>query len=321
VTAGVRGATIAGGGVPSGNTDPAFDGEAPNRVTDAYGSVGGGLGNRAGNDSGGTTDGSHATVGGGHRNTAGGPYTTVGGGFFNTASGASSTVGGGASNEASNAWATVGGGFGNIASGTNSAVPGGFGNEANGDNSIAMGNRAVANGNGSFSFADSNPFDFVSTNNNVFRVRATGGARFVVDIDGTGTSTWRCDLDSGSNWTCSSDRNLKQNLVPLDGRAVLTRLASMPVYAWNPRGRNAHVLHYGPTAQDFKAAFGLGDDETMIGMQDANGVALAAIQGLQAKLEEQSREMTALRDAYAAEIADLRATLHRLLERSPLLRE
>jgi flagellar biosynthesis/type III secretory pathway protein FliH len=41
----------------------------------------------------------------------------------------------------------------------------------------------------------------------------------------------------------------------------------------------------GPTAQDFQAAFGLGSDEQCIGTVDADGVALAAIQGLNEKVE------------------------------------
>jgi hypothetical protein len=40
------------------------------------------------------------------------------------------------------------------------------------------------------------------------------------------------------------------------------------------------VIHIGPTAQDFHAAFGLGSDDETIGTVDADGVALAAIQGL-----------------------------------------
>jgi hypothetical protein len=48
VSAGVRGATIAGGGLPSGDSDPSFASESPNRVTGHYGTVGGGYGNRAG---------------------------------------------------------------------------------------------------------------------------------------------------------------------------------------------------------------------------------------------------------------------------------
>jgi hypothetical protein len=47
--------------------------------------------------------------------------------------------------------------------------------------------------------------------------------------------------------------------------------------------------HNGPMAQDFHAAFGLGDSDKAIGMQDADGVALAAIQGLNRKLESELR--------------------------------
>ncbi len=114
---------------------------------------------------------------------------------------------------------------------------------------------------------------------------------------------------------CSSDRSLKQDLVRLDGRDVLDRLSAMPVYAWSPKGRNAHLRHYGPMAQDFHAAFALGDDDTMIGMQDADGVALAAIQGLDAKLRERDATITELRERLSsleslhAELAALRSAV------------
>ena len=59
----------------------------------------------------------------------------------------------------------------------------------------------------------------------------------------------------------------------------------------------------GPTAQDFTAAFGLGSSRHRASARvDADGVALAAIQGLNAKLE-------AVRAAKDAEIAALRAEL------------
>src|SRR5262249_16662416 len=54
VTAGVRGATIAGGG-SAVSADPDLSG-GPNRVTDAYGTVGGGYSNVAGNGTGTTTN-------------------------------------------------------------------------------------------------------------------------------------------------------------------------------------------------------------------------------------------------------------------------
>jgi hypothetical protein len=45
----------------------------------------------------------------------------------------------------------------------------------------------------------------------------------------------------------------------------------------------------GPVAQDFRAAFGLGDSDKTITTVDADGVALAAIQGLNQKLEAELR--------------------------------
>ena len=278
------GATIGGGGTAT----------SPNRVTDNFGAVAGGWANRAGNDSGAVSDATHATVGGG---------------FFNAAGASGATVGGGAQNEATGSGSTVSGGQDNTAAGQYSTVPGGRENLAAGHYSVAMGRRAIASAAGSILFADSNNLDFTWDVANAFAVRATGGVRFVVDIDGSGNATWRCSIASGSGWSCLSDRNMKQNLLPIDARDVLTRLAAMPVYAWNPKGRNAHVLHYGPMAQDFRAAFGLGDDDTTIGMQDADGVALAAIQGLNEKVDDalasRDREIELLR----VQLAELRALL------------
>jgi hypothetical protein len=130
VLAGVRGATISGGGVPSGESDPDLGGEDPNHVTDHYGSVGGGYGNRAGDAAGTTTDSALATVGGGYRNAASGFISTVGGGLRNTASDNYSTVAGGSDNTASGFSNTVGGVDENTASGTFSTVSGGGNNTA-----------------------------------------------------------------------------------------------------------------------------------------------------------------------------------------------
>lgn len=328
VVSGVRGATIAGGGLPDGDTDPDFIEEGPNRVTDAFGIVGGGFANVAGDDAGSTVDRPYATVGGGKRNRAQGRWATVAGGGANVASGTYATVGGGYHNLASGEGATVGGGgftgcgegcevfFNNIAAGNWSTVPGGTGNVAAGTVSFAAGFRAKANHNGAFVWSDQSPADFESLANDTFNIRATGGVRIVTDVDAQGSDTWTCALVAGGGWNCSSDRRLKQALVLLDGEAVLDRLVAMPVYQWQPKGRNAHVMHYGPMAQDFRAAFGLGIDETTIGMQDADGVALAAIQGLNAKLQAQASARDAEMAMLKREIAELRQAVEVLLDRA-----
>jgi len=120
VTASVVGAAVCGGGA-SGNT---------NRVTDDYGTVGGGANNQAGDAAGTTTDASYSTVGGGLLNVASGHVATVAGGWFNTASGEYATVGGGEGNAARGHSATVAGGEDNGATGAMSAVGGGLQNAA-----------------------------------------------------------------------------------------------------------------------------------------------------------------------------------------------
>jgi hypothetical protein len=127
VAAGVIGGAIGGGGTADiGDGNP-----LPNRVTNHYGVVAGGVGNQvlgyAGTVSGGwdNTVARYASVGGGANNTASDIWATVGGGANNTASSASATVGGGAKNTASSALATVGGGGNNTASGILATIPGG----------------------------------------------------------------------------------------------------------------------------------------------------------------------------------------------------
>jgi hypothetical protein len=129
VTSGVYGAVIGGGGASGGG----------NRVTDNYGTVGGGENNQAGDNAGTTSDSGYATVGGGQNNTASGDSSTVGGGYTNTASGYSSTVGGGYTNTASGNSSAVGGGAVNNASGIYAAVGGGYTNTASSDYSTVRG--------------------------------------------------------------------------------------------------------------------------------------------------------------------------------------
>jgi hypothetical protein len=56
----------------------------------------------------------------------------------------------------------------------------------------------------------------------------------------------------------------------------------------------ASIKHLGPMAQDFYAPFGLGADEKHIATVDEGGVALAAVQGLNQKLEEKSEQIKQL---------------------------
>jgi hypothetical protein len=52
--------------------------------------------------------------------------------------------------------------------------------------------------------------------------------------------------------------------------------------------------HIGPVAQDFAAAFGVGENNTSINMADADGVLLAAVQALYEQNQELTRRVAEL---------------------------
>jgi hypothetical protein len=289
-----------------------------NRVTDDNGTVAGGGNNLAGDAAGTTSDATCATVGGGWSNTASAQQATVGGGWSNTASSIQATVGGGGGNTASGPTATVGGGWTNTASGASATVPGGELNTAQGDFSLAAGRRAKANHFGAFVWADPSDFDFASTADNEFSARATGGVRFVSAIDDTGAPTAGVVLNAGeSAWSTLSSRDVKENFTAVDGQEVLGRLAEVPLATWNYKAQDASIRHMGPMAQDFYAAFGLGESDTSITTVDADGVALAAIQALYELSQEQADRIQALE----TQNASLQQRLHDLESRVSALEE
>jgi hypothetical protein len=99
-----------------------------------------------------------------------------------------------------------------------------------------------------------------------------------------------------------SDRNLKRDIEPVDEQAVLERVAQLPVSTWSYKTDDPTVRHLGPMAQDFHAAFGLGDTDRAYSSIDAHGVALAAIKAL----NERSKELEERIERLERENAELR---------------
>jgi Chaperone of endosialidase/YadA head domain repeat (2 copies) len=123
-------------------------------------------------------------------------------------------------------------------------------------------------------------------------------------------------LTVGGAWVNSSDVNRKANFAPVDGGEVLDRIAAMPIQTWNYRDEDESIRHMGPTAQDFRAAFALGENEISIATVDADGVSLAAIQALEQRTADLRRENASLRttvESLGATMDDLRHANERLL--------
>jgi hypothetical protein len=93
----------------------------------------------------------------------------------------------------------------------------------------------------------------------------------------------------------------------VDKKSILQRLSLLPITEWNFKGEDASVRHIGPTAQDFRSAFGLGSSDRHINISDSVGVALISIQALyqmslekDKQIEEQARKIEELEARLAA---------------------
>ncbi|HST63507.1 MAG TPA: tail fiber domain-containing protein [Longimicrobium sp.] len=203
-------------------------------------------------------------------------------------------------------------------------------NTASGAASVALGYHAHTNARqGSFVFSDRSSVDTLRAGvNHSANWRTSGGFRIFTSSNlstgvtiqsGSTVSNWGQSnaviststgayLSTSGIWTNTSDVNRKHLFRSVAGEDVLTRLRSLPITSWSYRTDDDGIRHLGPTAQDFRQAFGLGQDDVTIGTVDADGVALAAAQALDARTVAQQQRIEALE----AENAALRARMERL---------
>jgi len=286
-----------------------------NVVTLLNGAIGGGQGNRV--------EGSFGVVGGGRYNVASNRDTVVGGGQANTASESAATVGGGWLNQADGAYATVPGGVYNFASGF-ASLAAGQSARASHDGSFVWSdtsdtefgttadNQFLIRAAGGVGIGRNNPQAPLDVNGlakvAAIQIGESATPGYVLTADANGVGTWQPLVQGqmvaegtaavGSGVESSSqlsDRAAKENLETVNAREVLERVAALPISTWNYRSQATGVRHMGPMAQDFHGAFGLGGDDRMISNIDTAGVALAAIQGLNLKLEEKVTEVESLK--------------------------
>ena len=181
-------------------------------------------------------------------------------------------------------------------------APGGSMNNVGGAYSFGAGRRAKANYDGCFVWGDSTNADVGATVKNQFIVRATGGVLFYTKGD---LSTGVRLAKGGTSWIgfSTSDKSLKRDIQTVDVREVLFKLSQIPISRWSYTSEDPRIQHMGAMSQDFYAAFGLGEDDKHIYTVDADGVALAAIQGLydlvrekEARIAEQERRIDELEE-------------------------
>jgi hypothetical protein len=337
--------TVGGGQDNEAGNNDGNVGNAP------WATVGGGVDNLAGGEAstvgGGKTNqilGDNSTVAGGFENFVTDNEATIGGGVGNRATAVGSTIAGGFGNFAGGFDSAIAGGVFNSATGNAGFVSGGLENCAGGNASWAGGQRAKVRpafpgggddfgcfgvplgtpgtgDEGTFVWADSQNADFISTGSDQFLVRAAGGIYLGANSSPSipsgrfiNTSTGAF-LSTGGVWTNSSSRALKAGFEAVEPATILSRLLELPLTRWVYKASPGEGMHLGPMAEDFHAAFGLGASAETISTVDASGVALAAIQGLNQRLEAENQALREENDVQDAAIADLRRELQALRAR------
>ncbi|MEW5926894.1 MAG: tail fiber domain-containing protein [Gemmatimonadota bacterium] len=178
----------------------------------------------------------------------------------------------------------------------------GLQNSASGQFSVAIGKNArTANRQGSVVLGDGcagfSSDSVYPTANNQFVARGCGGIRFFTTQNlSSGVEV----AAGGGSWSSISDRNRKENFLGMGGEEVLMRLRGVPVTTWNYKTQDRSIRHMGPMAQDFRAAFGLGESELLINTVDIDGVNMAAVKALEARTTRQQERITELEARNAA---------------------
>jgi hypothetical protein len=134
------------------------------------------------------------------------------------------------------------------------------------------------------------------------------GSDFRVSLQDSGVVEFRVD-NFGDAYLAgllfeNSDRNAKTDITPVDREEILDKVTQLPISEWAYK-ESPGSRHIGPMAQDFRAAFGTGSDETRLATMDVSGVAIASVQALNEKVERLEQENETLR----RELVELRASL------------
>jgi len=191
---------------------------------------------------------------------------------------------------------TVAIGRGNLSSRSTAFTLGQF-NRANGAVSFAIGSFCSADGNyssvmgyhgssgtriGGFLYADASSASVTTaTAHFQFLVRASGGSVFYSDS----SNTMGITLFAGSgSWASVSDKTKKENFESVNTEEVLKKIESLKIITWNYKSESNKLRHIGPMAQDFYKLFGMGESNLTIGTIDMDGIILAGIKALDARV-------------------------------------
>jgi len=205
----------------------------------------------------------------------------------------------GAGNTVSGDYGTVSGGSNNEASATGASVLGGFSNVASGYSAIATGTNANATHDGSFVIGDSSS----------------------TEVWSSGADEVRSQMPMyAPEFNTTSARAAKTAVSPVEPESVLSNVESLSLNTWEFTDHEG-VRHMGPMAEEFSKMFELGRTDESIATVDADGVALAAIQGLAIRQRTENERLQEQLLEKDERISELESTLDALQTRLSALED
>ena len=137
-------------------------------------------------------------------------------------------------------------------------------------------------------------FGLTTTTGPKFRVLSSGGisvllgSNTLMGLNNTG------DLQIAGTLSQGSSRTIKTAIEPADNSKILDRVAELPIAEWSYKANDPSIRHIGPMAEDFHSVFGFGTDGQHLAPGDMAGVALASIQSLNRRLQEETAKRAEL---------------------------
>jgi hypothetical protein len=174
----------------------------------------------------------------------------------------------------------------------------------------------------------------------LFMLSSAGNTKFAIDDPESGIA-WAFTSDAGQDFRISrqgsgvvefrvdsngdaflagvlsenSDREAKTGIEQVDKQSILDKVVAMTINEWSYK-ETPNSRHIGPMAQDFYAAFQTGDSNRRLATLDVGGVAIASVQALNEKLENQNQELTERNVSLEERIALLETMMSKLLPRA-----
>jgi hypothetical protein len=150
----------------------------------------------------------------------------------------------------------------------------------------------------------------IGTDTPTNKLHVIGGATFSSGAGGANQNVvW---VPGSASWSFTSDRNAKDRVESVNPQSVLEKVSRIPINEWSYIGYDQR--HIGPMAQDFHQQFPLNENDKALNDADLHGVALAAIQGLNQKVEVRSQKAEGRIQMLESENAALKGELAELKE-------